>query len=329
MDHSIPVVAAPEELNHILILVRDHSGPHGLDIQVLVDIAASSTFNAKLSSHQLTITAALAIGMLDNVKGKLRVTSKGDGFLTLNSRDTYELAPGQARYLVEHCIVNGPYKIDASILLKKGVRDARSRRIWIDPTRQTLSDRERALLGLLRRLGFLVWSGSVFDIAPEYLYIATSLTARKLVTLAELERILKERAESGSRAEAWVLEFEKQRLQAAGCPIEADAVTIISNLDVCAGYDIESFDGPNPALLPDRYIEVKSTTTDEFAFFLSDNELETARSLDLRYWIYHLRSFDDKRGTGKLLIMQDPVRVFKSGRLTLKPATYRATFGQK
>jgi hypothetical protein len=329
MDRPIPVITAPEELNRILTLVRDHASPHGLDSQVLVDIAASSTFNANLPSHQLTIAAALAIGLLDNVKGKLRITAKGEDFLSLNPRETYELAPGQARYLVEHCIVIGPYKMEASTLLKKGVRDARSRRIWIDPARQPLGVRERALLALLRRLGFLVWRSSVFDIAPEYLYIATSLTARKLVSLAELERLLNERAESGSRAEAWVLEFEKQRLQAAGCPIEAEAVTIISNLDVCAGYDIESFDGPNSALLPDRFIEVKSTTADEFAFFWSDNELETARSLDLHYWIYHLRTFDDKNGAGKLFMMQDPARLFKSGKLALKAATYHATFAQK
>lgn len=329
MDHTIPVITVPEEFNRILTLVRDYSGPRGIDTEVLVDIASSSTFNANLPSHRITIAAALAVGLLNGVKGKIAVTSKGDDFLSRNPHETYELAPGQARYLVDHGIVSGPYRVEASNLLKKSLRDARSRRIWIDPTRQQLSARERALLALLRRLGFFAWSGSAFDVASEYLYIATSLTARRVVTLAELERLLNERAQSGARAEAWVLEFEKQRLQAAGCPIEAEAVTIISNLDVCAGYDIESFNGQNSALLPDRFIEVKSTTADEFTFFWSDNELETARGLNLQYWIYHLRSFNDVSRTGELSMMQDPVRLFKSGKLLLKPASYRVSFGHK
>src|SRR5260370_40623324 len=122
MDHSIPVVTAPEELNRILTLARDHSGPHGLDSQVLVDIAASSTFNANLPSHRLTIAAALAIGLLDNIKERLSVTSKGNDFLSLNPGETSDLAPGQAPYLVEHCIINAPDNIPASTLLKKSVQ---------------------------------------------------------------------------------------------------------------------------------------------------------------------------------------------------------------
>jgi len=60
----------------------------------------------------------------------------------------------------------------------------------------------------------------------------------------------------------------------------------ISKEDVFAGFDIMSFNGKNSSLEYDRFIEVKGTSGIEPIFYWSKNEIEKAKELGKRYWIY-------------------------------------------
>jgi hypothetical protein len=320
----VPIIFYPEEFNRILILTKENAGQTGINAGVLADIATASTYHANLPSHKDTITAAIAAKLLKTEKSRLRLTTKGSDFLALNRDSTYELAPGQSRYLIHAFIIEGPYRSETKKLMRMATGSWKSKTIWIDPSRVALTDRQRDLIGLLRRLGFLAPKDSYFEIAAEFVYTATSLNSHRPLTLAELEALIAQRREMGSDAEAWVLEFERERLKSAGYPIEAAAVALISELDVCAGYDIESFDGESPALAPNRFIEVKSTATNQCTFFWSTNELASARRLDLKYWIYHLRNFG---GQGpRLSILRAPSRLQRKGLLAMSPASYSVSF---
>jgi hypothetical protein len=320
----VPIIFYPEEFNRILILAKENAGPTGINAGVLADIAAGSTYHAHLPSHKDTITAAIGAKLLKMEKSRLRLTTKGSDFLALNKESTYELAPGQSRYLIDTLIVEGPYRSETKKLMRLATRNWKSKTIWIDPSRVALTDRQRDLIGLLRRLGFFAPKENFFEIVAEFVYMATSLSSQRPLTLAELEAMISQRQEMGSEAEQWVLEFERERLKVAGFPIEAAAVALISELDVCAGYDIESFDGESPALAPNRFIEVKSTATNQCTFFWSTNELATARRLDLSYWIYHLRNFGG-RGQ-RLSILRAPSRLQRKGLLAMSPASYCVSF---
>lgn len=82
-------------------------------------------------------------------------------------------------------------------------------------------------------------------------------------------------------AEELVVRLERERLTQHGAEYLADAVERVSIADVCAGYDVQSFDvtgGP-------RLIEVKCCAGPRDRFFLSDNERQIAEANGDSYWL--------------------------------------------
>ena len=111
----------------------------------------------------------------------------------------------------------------------------------------------------------------------------------------ELERERENKKQIGEIAENIVVEFEKKRLGKDG----HTKVRRISQEYANAGYDIES---------PDRLIEVKGSTGDEFSIYWSQNEIETARENSDKYWIYFVPGVDIKTKTSKEPIpISDPI----------------------
>lgn len=95
----------------------------------------------------------------------------------------------------------------------------------------------------------------------------------------ELAEKLKRDKKAGAEAEAFVMEFERRRL---GMPL-ADSVRQVSLVSVSAGYDIASFESAHSTQY-DRFIEVKAVGRN--GFYLSANELKTAKELGKQYCLY-------------------------------------------
>ena len=111
----------------------------------------------------------------------------------------------------------------------------------------------------------------------------------------ELEKERENKKKIGEIAENIVVEFEKKRLGKDG----HTKVRRISQEYANAGYDIES---------PDRLIEVKGSTGDEFSIYWSQNEIETARENSDKYWIYFVPGVDIESKTSKEPIpIPDPI----------------------
>ena len=124
----------------------------------------------------------------------------------------------------------------------------------------------------------------------------------------DIDDSLKIQKEVGQIGEKTVLKFEKNRLKEAGCVDEAEHVDQISEDWANKGYDIDSFDGNSPELQPNRFIEVKSSTGKKFSVFWSENEIEVARELGKRYWIYFVSEIDIENKTSPNIpeMIQDP-----------------------
>ena len=124
----------------------------------------------------------------------------------------------------------------------------------------------------------------------------------------DIDDSLKIQKKIGQIGEKIVLKFEKNRLKEAGCVDEAEHVDQISEDWANKGYDIDSFDGNSPELQPDRFIEVKSSTGKKFSVFWSENEIEVARELGKRYWIYFVSEIDIENKTSPNIpeMIQDP-----------------------
>jgi hypothetical protein len=97
----------------------------------------------------------------------------------------------------------------------------------------------------------------------------------------QLERLQQSQAKQGADAEEFVLALEKRRLEGHA---QLQLVRRVSLSNTAAGYDIESFEGLR-SFLPDRFIEVKSHRGVE-RFFFSSGEMEAAKELGERYYIY-------------------------------------------
>lgn len=82
-------------------------------------------------------------------------------------------------------------------------------------------------------------------------------------------------------AEEYVVRLERERLRQLGAAHFAEAVELVSVSDVCAGYDIQSFEVNGDP----RLIEVKCSVGPRDRFFLSDNELRIANANGDAYWL--------------------------------------------
>ncbi len=112
----------------------------------------------------------------------------------------------------------------------------------------------------------------------------------------------------GDLAEAIILEYERKRLKELGYLPESECVKSIGKKRVNAGFDIESFDGESRGMQHDRFIEVKGSGKKSLRFIWSKNEIEVAKKLGKKYWIYYQGGINKKlkKASVKPLIFQDP-----------------------
>lgn len=109
----------------------------------------------------------------------------------------------------------------------------------------------------------------------------------------------------GKCGEDSVLEFERKRLTDLGRPDLAKRIEHVSSSNDSAGYDIKSFDIDidNMSSIKDKYIEVKTTTTNnQDGFYISANELEFAKQNKDNYYIYRVYSLKRRLCHNKQLI---------------------------
>ncbi|MGM0109886.1 DUF3883 domain-containing protein [Enterococcus sp. DIV0187] len=87
---------------------------------------------------------------------------------------------------------------------------------------------------------------------------------------------------NGDIAEEKVIEFEKQRLLKLDRNYDVSKIEKVSEKNYSAGFDIKSFNENGS----ERYIEVKSTVTNNLSFNLSINEFLAGKYYKENYWVY-------------------------------------------
>lgn len=318
-------IVRPGELNRLISVIEDHGGGSGISSSSLVSILNDASYAGQLGIGYAAIELASVLGLASIQDGQVRVSRTGIDFLSLNKEGSYELAPGQVDFLLERSLATIQGKILKSLLLKFE-SDPKNRTFRVRIPIQSISAAEQWMFDLLRSLGVLSTVGGFAFINSLYVPQASSLrTARKL-TKEELEFLLLLQKECGDEAERWVVRYERDRLMNAGFVPEADSVRRISEFDVAAGYDIQSFDGNSDQFVYDRFIEVKSTQCSTPSFVWTANEKRVAAILGEKYWIYVLLQFSPEQAKAELLTIQNPARQIQLGRLKLDALSFRATF---
>ena len=106
-----------------------------------------------------------------------------------------------------------------------------------------------------------------------------------------------------------------------GHVIEARCIRRISHVRVNAGYDIESFNGPSPAVNYDRFIEVKAARGPQMRFFWTQNEIQVATRLGERYWIYFQGTVNVTKGIAR----NEPIMLQNPARSVLRDGNFKTT----
>jgi len=179
-------------------------------------------------------------------------------------------------------------------------------RFYID--KKSISMRYACIRNLLISLGvFERRTTTSYYVPTEYVDKATPhIKNKRKISQKRLLEILEQEAEQGAAGEAFVMEYEKSRLEGRD---NLDAIKQVSIIDVGAGYDIISYNSIHSIKL-DRLIEVK-TYRGKPHFHWSSNEMNEAKLRTDHYYLY-LVSYDEMSKAGyHPIIIQNPFNYFK------------------
>ena len=144
------------------------------------------------------------------------------------------------------------------------------------------------LRNLLISIGFLELDPDKREVvvSEEFVQIYKASLISEALSLDALLDIIQRRNKLALAAELEVLKYEKKRL--SRFPILVDKIEHVSLEDVCAGYDIKSYNiGYDEKGHPiPRYIEVKAVSPVNFSFYWSRNEIDKARKSRQQYYLY-------------------------------------------
>jgi len=103
----------------------------------------------------------------------------------------------------------------------------------------------------------------------------------KKITLKQLKKRIDQKEKAGKQGELFALKHEQFRLKSHP---QISKVELISETYVNAGYDIQSYNDMD-SFIHNRFIEVKSYEN-EATFYWSKNEVEKAKQLKDKYYLY-------------------------------------------
>jgi hypothetical protein len=264
-------------------------------------------------------------GLLSVKKRQATLTELGREFLNRNPAFWYEITDAQKHLLAEQVILKGPWQSrtrDLFLSFSPNYSDITYELGLVDNPPLL---RHNATIHLLKVLGVLIETQGKLRVTPPFVAHVNQLLAnRHGMTEGRLDQMLQANRKLSTQAEEAIVEYERNRLRAIGRSAEAELVRRISQLDLGAGYDIESFDGDKPLFDYDRFVEVKASLESDLRFFWSSNERRVAEEKGDKYWIYFVGGLGQNKAEQLMPIMiQNPAkRLSQISQLCIEVATY-------
>lgn len=280
-------------------------------VEALINQCQSVVFGGQRGEYDSVLSHCKYCGLLQIKNKSVTISALGLKFLSANRERFFEINEAQKQLITERIVFKGPWNIHARELFEHFSLNQTSATYELPIAESPLSKNMNATIHFFKYLGILQEEEFVIQVVKRYVELVYLLTAdSKAITEQQLEKILMENRKIGAQAENAVVEFEKKRLEKLGKPAQAAMVKRISTLNVAAGYDIESFDGTSDEIFPNRFIEVKATTSHEIRFYWSNNEMSVAKKKKEVYWIYMLKEFrEDKPEHSIPIMIQNPEQV--------------------
>lgn len=304
------MIAKLAELNRVLLATKDLVDEAGRAVRAsVIDRCKGTVIEARLPKHEDSIAFAELIGFVTTEAKAIRLTEVGMGFLELNPEGLYDLSESQKKLLLRTCYLQGAMREQTREVLR-----AFSQALGGETLRWNLYDspafQHEWTAEQLFQIGLLQRRDQGWEVEPDFMKAVMVLLEEGDGWSEESFReYLKEKEEVGKLAEEIVKAYEIERLRKIRCHVLAHCVRRISGIRVNAGYDIESFDQDSGDLAYDRFIEVKGSRAARMRFFWTHNEIQVAKRLGDRYWIYFQGGLDVAKGTARNepILLQNPV----------------------
>ena len=308
---DLPSLSELNEMNKALLAVLELTkGGKSCSDRAVLNLCSSFVLGGRIIDYRTILKLCSYSGLLAHSKSKVVLTDLGKTFISQNKESRYEITDLQKDLIAEKLILKGPWKSRARDLFNNF--DPNYNKITYDLSLidKPLLPRHNSIMILLHMLNVFEVDNYKYSVTPRYVALVRDLRSdRADISESQLDKALQMNRKLGIQAEEAVLEYEKKRLSSIGCDIHAELVRRISQLDVGAGYDIESFDGDKSLFDYDRFIEVKASMGKDLNFFWSANESSVAKEKRNKYWIYFVANF--KQGKGGMItpvMIQNPAK---------------------
>ena len=271
----------------------------------------SIVIEGRIPDFELIVVFSEQLEFVRRRKNQLKLTTSGELFLELNPEETYDLSEQQKRFILRKCFLDCPLHKQTRLCLKEfAFSSSKGTYRWSETDSSPLKS-ESWVSEHLYQIGFLKGGKDWLEVKSKYTSTAYDfINTAKGWTEEQQQEYFKEKKELGDIAEEIILNYERNRISKLGHKPEAACVRKISKTNVSAGYDIESFDGKSKSMIFDRFIEVKGSGKATVRFIWSTNEIEVAKKVGEKYWIYFQGGIDkkNKKAKNKPLLFQNPVQ---------------------
>lgn len=293
--------------------------------RTLIEQCRSVAYGGQILEYRSILEDCKTAGLLQIKSSRIRISSLGQKLLSANKKRFFEVTEAQKQIIAERIVFRGAWSQAARALFEFFDINPDTECYEFSKADSEIPRDLATATQLFKHLGILREEEFTISVNRQYSQLVYELTAdAKAISEIELERILVENRKLGAQGEKAVVEFEKKRLLKLGKPAQAALVRRISTVDVAAGYDVESFDGTNDNISPDRFIEVKATTGDQVRFYWTNNENKVAKRKKNQYWIYVMVEFRENKPHECLPVMiQHPAKTIpKHDFLTMEAQTF-------
>lgn len=288
---SIDSVRDFGELNHLLFVLEDLSQDEALVTKSRASQAfEGQCFRGYVVGMADVLEVALMFRLLDIDSNRIMLTSLGKSFLKKNESRSYEVTPEQRDMLVTSLLFSmSPLSRMFDLLMRDLSFEKEFQSYEAKPMADNAGSNSRRMRFIGFSLGFLVRENRRVFVNRDF----NPMIAKKMRILRNSEWLDEEPSEEdleiSRHAEHLVADNEIARLSRLSRSDLAEGVEIVSEYDSTSGFDIMSYKGSESTRsIPDRFIEVKSSTSNELMFALTRNEMNRARELEESYAIVFL-----------------------------------------
>ncbi len=285
-------------------------GPRELVVLVGRTAGAGHRYPRAISAIEL----AKEVGLIKATGGLLRLTHTGKQFFERRAATILDLSPFQAQLLLGLFMDDEEVNGKVSGLLGHLQQDEKGR-LRVKSSMASVVGLAGAAQ-LLQQIGAFLYQDGMFELNQDFEWaFGEIITASAGLSEESLWTRLEAQRQRALEVEKRVLQEERRRLTQAGREDLAEAVFRISEINVAAGYDIESFEFDGSR----RCIEVKSSTGRHIRFQWAMNERKQAEILGARYWIYFVPTAHALPADFCPVIMiRDPIGYIRAGAFSEK-----------